>query len=1721
MLRKLLIAVLVLGLISCLSSTAFSTDQIRDDGSIKHRTAPVANTLEKGTAFPVWPTVPVLNKLDAPVQGFDHKAFGETPKHLCEFPFAGPDAADWYRTSRNGTQQNQLGARFDMSENQNHTTTVYGAYPYFWSVINNTGTMNLDVFVYEDLGGVPGALLYTETYAGTGLVSDDYNYLPFTTPVAVNGTSFYITMAPTAGGDVLDTIQIGLNNPLDGSDPGTGVYLNVATNTWYDMTSVFSFELTLDMAADACTEYSECDYFDGHEGSNGYTSNWQLPDPAWTAPGVLDGFGMNFVSTGPDSIKLVTLKYLRPDIFGPTVYDELTGTNGFIVSIWGDDAGDVDVASGPLAQVVVPGGFANIFPAYPSTWNFLEVDFSAFNLVLQGQWHVTVQCSDPDPASGSMYFALNSPSSDPDFAASGLSVNFHELGVDPDENWHRAPLSTFWTSEVGADRAYLIFVDYCKDEFYSCVYDVLHSGGFETAFWIHGTNVKEWGMKATAGPEGSRVSLVRFQVADEVPYGGTHEDSGDPIVRMSIRNDLNGVPGAEIYGTDLTWTTGLVPYPGWTEVVIPDVIAYGQFWITLDVTNQSDLNSINACMDLGAPDYLTNINGGGYVYYVPYAEWISSLLFGYDANNFLIEAEYCSIPPKEATCDPGNDNGWATYQGDMARTGASNLSLADAWCKLNLNWSYQEASGLPITLASPIIYNDKVVITIGDANNNGQITVLNIADGTVDYVLTNTAGDGQLLGFDMRCTPTIINMDVAGVPTDVMFVGGGTTNGIGAVDFATGAVIWQRTILSVGVTGLAGQTRYSTFTVLDQAGTLVVYTGTDAGKVIALEAETGNKFTGWATNPVSLGYATLMSGSTDGTSVFFTYYTTATEGDIVAIDGATGVINWTLSGAGGLQAAALFTHVDGYNTPEGFRAAVSYDAETDQVFACSYANLDAGGSDHPTDGVMYFIDATTGNLNNFVASNRSLYATPTVDKINVFVPTYTKWASPPAGGNLLAYDKASAVLAYAATGVSAGRYYMSGIRTCEPAGANDFFVIFNEDGMLEFWNSVTGELMFTRRVDHDGDFGPNVGLGGAMAMDSNGDAHIVFVDISGGVYDMSVGDTDRQRADFYSYRILAAAEFGPLASYAVDFGPLFFNNGCADLTVTSVASDATTFGGRILGFAAKNVDDDMAFRANSIADDLTLEAVKGMIGEEPRSFAADTYTENSKFNSSNASANPLWLNGVISPAVNDVIAPGGEANLILDINQPELTRGALRCFVQIGTDDPDFFLNEGMDVTGQAAEVFVTLIGGCLTDTTTMEFGVGGANYAWITNTTMLGDGDWAPPFYEIDGDNGTYYQGALGYATSKYSVAINVSDWWSNTEDIFVSIQGDPVWCATDVCSPIINTGVSVGAMSTDGVTYTPILADYVCKTFIDSVQNFDRNSDPLVTNWQWYYNVAGAPLTQYLPFDDTLSIGLTCNSRIFGVQDVPELSNFLFEIFEFQNRNPLPIDNWALGHIFDPDGEYVYSGTGGDASYIDRTNSICWTSPLGASNSAMFTIKVPFGCGELDGVNDDWDFQPVWNSWGFIDLFTPMNGIFDTFYYAMTNYVGVISNDVTADDSKGMYTLARHNFEENGSYSMGLAYGQFVDLTENLTAVEMAPTAHLINKWAGFGRGDVNNDNAINLGDIIYLAGTINGGPGAIPFAHLSDVNADGAINSADLDYMINYYFSCGPCPMGDWMF
>jgi hypothetical protein len=79
---------------------------------------------------------------------------------------------------------------------------------------------------------------------------------------------------------------------------------------------------------------------------------------------------------------------------------------------------------------------------------------------------------------------------------------------------------------------------------------------------------------------------------------------------------------------------------------------------------------------------------------------------------------------------------------------------------------------------------------------------------------------------------------------------------------------------------------------------------------------------------------------------------------------------------------------------------------------------------------------------------------------------------------------------------------------------------------------------------------------------------------------------------------------------------------------------------------------------------------------------------------------------------------------------------------------------------------------------------------------------------------------------------------------------------------------------------------------------------------------------------------------------------------------------------------------------------------------------------------------------------------------------------------------------------------------------AVEVAKRAA---RWAGFARGDVNDDGCVNLADACWLTS----GNQIYPDTYCGDVNTDGVVDAADRSYLLDYVSGSGPTPKGEWRF
>jgi hypothetical protein len=836
---------------------------------------------------------------------------------------------------------------------------------------------------------------------------------------------------------------------------------------------------------------------------------------------------------------------------------------------------------------------------------------------------------------------------------------------------------------------------------------------------------------------------------------------------------------------------------------------------------------------------------------------------------------------------------------------------------------------------------------------------------------------------------------------------------------------------------------------------------------------------------------------------------------VYAVDAATGLVVWQLSAAGGLQASTVYASTGGYAGTEGFTGEIAFDAQRNFLYFASRAY----SGNFPTDGVFYRVVAGTGMLAGpALAATQTVYSGPTVDANRVYVAGNSRYVAAPFGGQIYAVDKATGVRVWA---VNAGPWgyiinppapatasldgcYNCAVLSCEPNGVADLLFAFSSFGGYHCIDAETGNDLYRRRVSVGTNPVAQRGFGGALNMDGTGNPMLLFADNFGNLFNLKK-QADRPRLEIQHYEMKVPCPFGVDPNYLLTIPAVYTNTGCADLHFTNVIVDENSAANQwIPDVVAQNLPDDMMLKAAGISDQLTEFQFSGKFLREADASADVVIGSNDLERRTNyaAAGVPAWFNSMLHPAIGDVLIMGDTMDLEFYVNQGMILRGAQDFYLQLDTDDPDFFLND----VNKLPEQHVVVVGGCLTDTSTMIFGVGGANERLVSNTGRLATGDWGDGpaghngFY-VDGQVSDYFQGSFAFMGSKYQVAANTDD-WSGGGTAMVSMQGDPNWCDGD-CKPAIYTGVTLGYMTSDGgLTYDPIMGSRVCYTVLDSVQNFDPG-----TGWDWAWYDA--------PFDNSLTMGLMANCRAVGALDVPELANVTVDVMEITERNGGTVEGWYLSHFFDCDN-------GTDTIQYNGTYSVGWTLDAGATQ-ALGNVKIPFGCG----------YNPLVNIWGTYGTTsgTPPHGFWDWYQYWDTAYWYCEQGYGAKTEALGMHggdeeahiTIDAHDFGANETYTVGVATFLLTGLTNALNAnnPDVIALATMVNQWAGFGRGDVNNDGVINLADIIYLAGTVNGGPGAVPFQHLSDVNADGNIDVLDVDFLVDYYFECGPCPLGDWVF
>jgi hypothetical protein len=543
-------------------------------------------------------------------------------------------------------------------------------------------------------------------------------------------------------------------------------------------------------------------------------------------------------------------------------------------------------------------------------------------------------------------------------------------------------------------------------------------------------------------------------------------------------------------------------------------------------------------------------------------------------------------------------------------------------------------------------------------------------------------------------------------------------------------------------------------------------------------------------------------------------------------------------------------------------------------------------------------------------------------------------------------------------------------------------------------------------------------------------------------------------------------------------------------------------------------------------------------------------TEDVSVSRNNAAfAVPSWVYGVVGaflwtiPAQTSYNDSSSYVDIDIDIDGTMVPRGLTQFYAEINSDDPDYFLDDGAPFP----QIDLRIVGGCLfpenpgSSEYELVFGVGGANYWLIWNTPFLGKGDLGNSAV-IDGDDGTMWQGSYIFTSSNIGdtppgkpagifsnrVFHWADNWSSATPGVWMSILPDPN-CYDATCAPSHRTNVYLGDISNDmGASYEGIYGSVAAYAFVDSAQDmctYDTLNNCI--SWDWS-NVFGGGIVSY---NETMTLGFRGCVETFGAVDQPQLNNFMIQRFDLNGRYG-DVTDLQFGAFMDYDLAYpLYNDI--QVNGYDADISTAWVYNCNQATVdegyAWGMVKIPFGCGYDGMVNSHtvsadgggWNDTVVWldsiNYW--------MSTLSGLSHQQAPNPIDPVVCNVDPSDREAMFTIGNGLTlpeEGTGVLTIGVANFGYAGITEDVSdGATFATMANTANKWCGFGRGDVNNDNKIDLVDLAYLIDYVYyAGNGPYPFEHCGDVDVDGDVDGDDVTFLINYYFNEGPCIQGEWL-
>jgi hypothetical protein len=1611
-----------------------------------------------------------------------------------------------------------------------------------WQYIYDySGDLDISFEIWSSAGGVPGALLAQEIRAVNtlnGFVPSGvtgWNYIDFSSHGLYFNSDFIVTMSPVlnSGSNPGSDYFVSIWDNGDGSatTPRNGVSHWGDLATWLENDQRWSFDYSPRGSAEICCEelpFTDCK-FQTDMDLDCYAFIFSIPN----AGNCRQGFADRYMSQGYDTVVSVRLG-LTDQGGGPE-----PGA-AFLVEVLGDDGAGVPDPTNVLFSTIL-GGAGNELDIIPYGLGAFESVDVPVGIVIPPNttYHVAVRWAGPVPHNGGFQMFMGAD----DFnsgcnSAEGTSVFWPGTfgTVDPTcppslDGWFA------YNDAFGYNPDFWIEAEVCRDEYTDCELAQNSNGlpWFRFPYMDYGSYVDSMAGVYTAGGAECRIESYSGMVRQ-----WTAAMDG---IELTLMDNVGGAPGNVIYseffptssfptdaGPD---TVGGASGFDFTLTVYPNagagVSVFGDYFVVGTVVwNDAPANVDGWQFNWKLDDYTIDPtpcgqtlvhfadsldNGDGYGSDPDAGTW-ADLCYFYQGVplNWVTTTYRCCIPFAGVACAPAPD--WPTYQHDYARTGHSMNALGEANCNLTALWSVN--SDVNHSFSGSVIFDDKVIISDDygyDCRDlaTGALIWDQDSDPTVSGLFTGNLGN--------KTQPTVA--DIAALGIKVAFLGSAFKRDLVAVDANTGAYLWHATGGGNPFPGLQPKVDNAKSVVWNDGADDVLFYAAE-GSVFAVYAATGLPYAGWATNPVDLSSAgaNLNAVSTDGSQLFVPTYSGAVPGNLYAIDCATGAINWdlaTVTGNAGLEAGVQA--LSNYDGNEGFWSGATYDEVNDVVWANSYLL-----ADHPAEGFLYRI-AADGSGYSAAASTRSRRATPTLDLNSVYVPVFTRWNGPAYDG-FGRYDRATGGLQEGIDGKIAGdRQYNDGVLSCEPGLADDWWILGTELGQLNFFQMGNLNTWSFSRVTTLSGGGGGQWAGGSMTTDA-----LVFTNFAGTTVRFGPGP-DRPRLDLLATSSSVAVPFGTAVGVSFPFGDMITNLGCVDLTIDSVTLDenpAPVASNTEIEFTSVSPQllAKMREYANHNTNAAQFEKIALMLGERDNGITdVRTIEVSSTLNYRAASAFPAVVdgasgfNGVDVPAPGTNVAPGAVQGIDIYANGPAVTRGPHAFYASIYTNDPDYYVDD----FAKPAEVQLIFVGGCVEDSTVLEFGVGSTNFTVVWNTANIAyftsEGDHSVNIngYEAGGAQGEPFGAIRGYMVTGRRMAMTGQS-WDGSGDNYFSILGDPNYC-DNACKPALATNVLLGEISTDlGATYTPVMGNVAAATYIDSVRDYDDGAG----GW----NTQTLPLT----FNNDSTMGFIANETHYGAVDVAELADFKLVRVDVTNRSASDSINhlvhWAH-HDYD-------LGGAGDSQQGRPDKGYIYASTPGTGVVADGYVKVPFGCGAgsdfnyiINGVSCDqtaswWSFDD--NNYAFFmdSVGQGLKGLNTLVYQPNMNTFPPASEGGAASDASGDWYFGAMDIGPSETKSFGFAQFAFLDVVDPDDDDQFIGFADMINKWAGWGRGDVNNDMTIDLADIIYLAGSVAGGNGPYPFRHLGNVDGLGdpeVADAADVAYLVDYYFGCGPCPVGDW--